>query len=424
MSARPTNLAGWLEFIGGTHPQSIAMGLERVRDVAARLDVLPPAPRNIVIAGTNGKGSTCVFAEALLRALGRRTGVTLSPHLSRFNERIRIDGRAVGDRMICAAMNAVEDVRRGVPLTYFEYAILAALTVFKSEAVDVCVLEVGLGGRLDAVNLVDADVAVITSIGLDHMEYLGADRASIGAEKAGVLRNGKPLVCGDADMPQSVFKAARSLDVPVHVVGRDFALEPHGTGTVFRNQAGVVGPVCHPALAPVNAAAAIQAVGLLIEATPDAAVIDAAAGLARLAGRFERIHCDGREVVLDVAHNPHGAAFLARQLDAAPWPTATRALAGFLQDKDVAGIVGALEDQIQDWTFVGTGSERGQSGADSLKTSASGSPRRASECAVGEALASMLAAPGDDRVVVLGSFDVVAKARGYLMERLGAAVDE
>lgn len=418
MNGLPSSLPEWLSFIERTHISSVALGLERVRRVADRLDVLPPAPRNLVIAGTNGKGSTCVFAEALLEASGLRTAATLSPHLAEFNERIRVAAEALDDAAICAAMHAVERVRGDVALTYFEYAILAALVAFRAARVDVAILEVGLGGRLDAVNIVDGDVAVITSIGLDHMDYLGHDREAIGVEKAGILRRGVPLVCGDARLPESIVRCAAGLDVPVHRIGRDFNLEQRADGWWFRNASTATGPFREPALAPVNVAVAIQAVALLTGQTPSAAVLDRAVGNARLAGRFERFRIDARELVLDVAHNPHGAAFLAGQLAAAPHPGPTRGIAGFLKEKDVAGIVRTLEHHIHDWTFVGTATERGQSGADSLKMSGSGPHRRATNCSPAEVIESILAMPATERIVVLGSFDVVCQARAHLLARI------
>ena len=415
MNGLPNSLPEWLSYIERTHLSSVALGLERVRCVADRLDVLPPAPRNLVVAGTNGKGSTCVFAEALLEASGVHTGVTLSPHLAEFNERIRIGGEALGDDAICVAMGAVEAVRGDVALTYFEYAILAALVAFKEARVEVAILEVGLGGRLDAVNIVDADVAVITSIGLDHMDYLGHDRESIGFEKAGILRRGVPLVSGDAQLPDSVRQCAAALDVPIDQLDRDFNLEQREDGWWFRNASASTGPFRESALASVNVATAIQAVTLLNGRVPDAGVLEQAVAVARLAGRFERFSIDGRELVLDVAHNPQGAEFLAAQLAAAPHPGPTRGIAGFLKDKDVAGIVRTLELHIQDWTFVGTATERGQSGADSLKMSGSGSHRRATDRSPAEVIDSILAEPATERVVVLGSFDVVYQARVHLM---------
>jgi dihydrofolate synthase/folylpolyglutamate synthase len=417
MKGLPTSLPGWLSFIERTHLSSVALGLERVGRVADRLQVLPPAPLNLVVAGTNGKGSTCVFAEALLEASGLRTGVTLSPHLAVFNERIRIAGEALDDAAICTAMGAVERVRGDVALTYFEYAILAALVAFTEARVDVAILEVGLGGRLDAVNIVDPDVAVITNIGLDHMDYLGHDRESIGAEKAGILRRGVPLVCADARLPESIQRHAASLDVPIHRIDRDFNLECRSDGWWFRNASTAIGPFDEPALASVNVAMAIQAVELLTGQAPSRAAVQRAAERARLAGRFERFSIDARELILDVAHNPQGAEFLAAQLAAAPHPGPTRAVAGFLKDKDGAGIVRTLEHHIQDWTFVGTATERGQSGADSLKMSGSGPHRRATDCSPAEVIASILAEPATERIVVLGSFDVVYQARVHLMAR-------
>ncbi len=219
MSARP--LAWWLEFIGRQHPDAIALGLERVRAVLARMDARIDCPV-VTVAGTNGKGSVCAMLEAILHASGRRVGLYTSPHLLRYNERVRVGQREATDARLAEGFDAVEQARGAVPLTYFEYGTLAAFWLFAREALDALVLEVGLGGRLDAVNVLDADCAVVTNIGLDHMEYLGATREAIGGEKAGVFRAGRPAILADADPPASVLAAAARLGAPLLQLGRDF----------------------------------------------------------------------------------------------------------------------------------------------------------------------------------------------------------
>lgn len=411
------SLDDWLLYAERLHPVGIDLGLDRVREVAGRLGVLAPAPVNVVIAGTNGKGSTSVYLEALLRACGRRVGTTLSPHLSRFNERIRLDGAAVDDEVVCAAFAAIEAARREITLTYFEFGILAALLVFRDAAVDVTVLEVGLGGRLDAVNVVDGTVTVITSIGIDHVAYLGPDRDSIGAEKAGIMRRGVPCVFGEASVPSTVAAAAAALDAPLLTYGSDFCGRIAGERWQFegRRRAArmTVGDLALPQVALRNAATALQALLLLDPGVPIRDAVGGAAG-ARLPGRFEWFRYCGLPVIVDVAHNPHGAAFLAEQLAAAPGGRRTVAIAGFLQDKDAAGIVAALESVVTEWVFVGTDGSRGQQAHVSAQKAAA-----RTKVTVGGELNEVFDAvrqrcDGEDRVVVLGSFDVAQRARALL----------
>ncbi|WP_256202411.1 bifunctional folylpolyglutamate synthase/dihydrofolate synthase, partial [Stenotrophomonas pictorum] len=224
-SVRPATLEQWLAHIEQQHPQNIAMGLERVREVAQRMPPGQPAERSIVVGGTNGKGSTVAFIESIARAAGWRVGAYTSPHLLRYNERVRIDGQDVDDATLVAGFNAVEDARGDTPLTYFEYGTLCALWVFAQAGLDLAVLEVGLGGRLDAVNLIDADVAVITTVDIDHADWLGNDRETIGAEKAGIIRGWKPVILGEIDPPSSVLRRAYVLGANAIRFGSDFFAE-------------------------------------------------------------------------------------------------------------------------------------------------------------------------------------------------------
>jgi dihydrofolate synthase/folylpolyglutamate synthase len=418
------SLDDWLLYAERLHPVGIDLGLDRVRLVAQRLGVLPPAQKNVVIAGTNGKGSTSVYLEALLRARGYRVGTTLSPHLSRFNERIRIDGDVVGDAVICDAFADIDAARGDVTLTYFEFGILAALLVFRRAAVDVTVLEVGLGGRLDAVNLVDGTVTVITSIGIDHVAYLGPDRESIGAEKAGIMRAGVPCVFGETSVPASVVASAARLRVPLLTYGVDFCARSAADGWQFDGRTdatklSVTGLVT-PRVALRNAATALQALLLLDEDAPVGDVV-AGAAEARLPGRFEWFRYRGMPVIVDVAHNPHGAAFLATQLAAVPCEGRTVAVAGFLQDKDAAGIVAALESVVTEWIFVGTGGPRGQEGRVSAEKAQTGA------ASIGMDLPASFDAVvarrrHGDRILVLGSFDVAQRARALLSATMNAEV--
>ncbi len=261
------SLSSWLDRIGAEHPKDVLGGLERVADVAARAGVNPPASRNVIVAGTNGKGSTCVFLERLLMADGVTVGTTLSPHVHRFNERIRVNGEEVDDDEIVAAFEAIESARGSTKLTYFEYAVLAAMRVFRARGVEACVLEVGLGGRLDAVNIVDADVAVITSIGIDHTDYLGDTIESIGYEKAGIMRKHVPLVFGEASMPDSIRRRVEECESPLYQLGSAFRPQGSEEGwqvelTTASGERHAVASAAAPSIALANAATAAQAAAL------------------------------------------------------------------------------------------------------------------------------------------------------------------
>lgn len=407
----------WLAHADRIHPVGIDMGLERVRCVAERLGVLAPAQRSVVIAGTNGKGSTAVYLEALLHGCGRTVGTTLSPHLHCFNERVRIAGVPVSDDVLCDAFAAIEAARQDTTLTYFEFGVLAALYVFRQARVDDCVLEVGLGGRLDAVNIVDGAVTVISSVGIDHVNYLGPDRESIGAEKAGILRSGVPCVYGEASLPASVRGAAERLGAPLLCYATDFEASGCSDRWQFTGTAAggriVVGELATPRVALTNAATALQAL-LLLE--PDAPVAELARGAvdACLPGRFERFEHRGVTVIVDVAHNPHGAGFLAAQLAAIEVPGRTFAIAGFLQDKDAAGIVAALNAVVDEWVFVNTEGPRGQPATSAAERMAATTHAMAGGD-LPEALDMLTARSSKrDRIVVLGCFDVAQRARRAL----------
>ncbi|MEM8766668.1 MAG: cyanophycin synthetase [Pseudomonadota bacterium] len=413
LSAR--SLDEWLGYIDSVHPQNIEMGLERVRAVAAELDVLTPAPKTIIIAGTNGKGSTTVALEQLFLAAGLRTGATLSPHVTSFNERVRLNGAEVDDATLTKAFARIESARLKVPggplaLTYFEFSALAALEVFKGAAVDVALLEVGLGGRLDAFNIVDADLAIVTSIGLDHQEYLGSDLEGIGREKAGVFRAGQPVVLGA--VTESVFDAAAALDCSVHALGRTFRVEERAASWDLLPDDG---PSCRGitrgALAAVNCALALTAARLLL---PVDAVDPQATARACLPGRMERFDYEDAEVFLDVAHNPAGAAFLARELAARQGDRRFVAIIGALADKDAAGVVSALGDRVRAWVTVSTPGLRGE-GAAALAARLGVPATVAPGMAEALDLACSLRAPGDG-ILALGSFSAVEQARALLSD--------
>lgn len=424
---RPATLDEWLAHAERQHTVGIDLGLERVTRVAEALGFTAPdhrpAPRSLIVAGTNGKGSTTAFSEALLRAGGLRVGATFSPHVHRFNERVRLDGVPVDDAWLCRAFNAVEDARGAVPLTYFEYSALVALWVFRQAAVDVAVLEVGLGGRLDAFNLVGADVAVITSIGLDHEAFLGSDLEGIGREKAGVMRPGRAVVIG-ADVTASVHEAAWRLGCTVHAMDRTFAFRAEADRWQFRGAAGAFGDLPWGSLAPYNCALAIEAVGCLEPVTE--AMVREALAVASLPGRCEPWNVAGRLLLVDVAHNPAGADFL-RRLVALRYPARRFVgLLGMLADKDAVGVVRALHGVVDTWICVPTQGARGRSGAAlaeqvraALPGAGFGNQADADRVRVAQDVRDGLqlavaAARAGEAILALGSFSLVENLRDEL----------
>ncbi|MGE8280256.1 MAG: bifunctional tetrahydrofolate synthase/dihydrofolate synthase [Stenotrophomonas sp.] len=414
-SARPATLQQWLAHIEQQHPQAIAMGLDRVREVAQRMQLGKPAARSIVVGGTNGKGSTVAFIESIARAAGWKVGAYTSPHLLSYNERVRIDGTDVDDARLVAGFNAVEDARGDTALTYFEYGTLCALWLFQQAGLDLAVLEVGLGGRLDAVNIVDADVSVITTVDIDHADWLGNDRETIGEEKAGIIRGWKPVILGEIDPPSSVLRRAYVLGANAIRFGSDFFAEAiDGERWRWRDVSFRI-ELPQPALwAPIqrnNAATAIAALRALDKPVPRAAWAQGVAE-ARIAGRLQRFQHQGVEVLLDVGHNPQAAAALATALKAQPIAGRTLAVYAALADKDAEGVAAALQAQVEAWFFAGLEGPRGQTAAQlqaRLATNDAGDAVLSDT--VAQALAAAFAAAGEgDRVLVFGSFHTVAEA--------------
>ncbi len=362
------SLESWLDYIAGQHWQDIDMGLERMLTMVARMDLQRPAGKIITVAGTNGKGSTCVACEALLRAQGLTTGVTLSPHVVAFNERIRINGAEADDDLIVAAFAAVEAARddakaQPIPLTYFEFSALAALWCFRQCAVDVAILEIGLGGRLDAFNVIDADVAVITSIGIDHEAYLGTDRDAIGAEKAGILRTNQDVVLG-SDMPPSVMARCAELQLRPLIVDHEFDMRTEDAqhwGARLRNGA-VLARVPYGQCAPHNLLLAY----LTASRVADVALADVVEVVQRIhmPGRMQSVDWLQRSWLLDVAHNPAGVDFLVKQLHARGIRPAA-IVCGMLADKQHHAVFERLHS-IYDvpWFCMSTSGERGMQARD------------------------------------------------------------
>ncbi|WP_414429438.1 bifunctional tetrahydrofolate synthase/dihydrofolate synthase [Xanthomonas campestris] len=411
----PNTLSDWLAYIEQQHPSAIAMGLERVREVAARLQIAAPAAHVIVVGGTNGKGSTVAFIEAIGRAAGWKVGAYTSPHLLRYNERVRIDGVEASDAHLVAAFAAVEAARGDTALTYFEFGTLAALWLLQQSALELAVLEIGLGGRLDAVNIIDADVAVITTVDIDHTDWLGEDREAIGAEKAGIIRGWKPVVLGEIDPPSSVLRRAYQLGANAIRAGSDYFHEPIDVQHWRWRDVAQTLELPMPALqAPVqlaNAAAAIAALQALPVELPATAWAQGVAD-AQLPGRLQQVARDGVELMLDVGHNPQAARALAQALGTATPAGTTVALYAALADKDVRGVVEALAGCVDQWALAGLKGARGQS-AEALRARLQGTAAAQAACHgdVADALRAVLAGaqPGD-RVLVFGSFHTVADA--------------
>ncbi|MBS7456535.1 bifunctional tetrahydrofolate synthase/dihydrofolate synthase [Coralloluteibacterium stylophorae] len=410
------SLDAWLDRIGRQHPNAIELGLERVRTVAGRLGIRRPARHVLTVAGTNGKGSTVAFAEAIARAAGLRVGAYTSPHLLRYNERVRIDGAEASDAALVEAFEAVEGARGTTSLTYFEYGTLAALWLFERAALDLAVLEVGLGGRLDAVNIVDPDVAVITTVDLDHADWLGSDRESIGAEKAGIMRGWRPVVLGERDPPSSVLRRAYAVGASAIRLGCDFFVDaPPLAGEWTWREPGFEMALPAPALpAPAqrdNAATAIAALRALDLDLPQAAFARGVA-TAALPGRLQRIVRDGVDIVLDIGHNPQAARELGRWLDAQR-PVTTHAVFAALGDKDLPGLVAPLVPRIGAWFLAGLEPETPRGLAVDRLAARLGEalPRAERHATVATALdaACGAALPGE-RVLVFGSFFTVAAA--------------
>jgi len=419
-AAHPQNLEGWLRHIERAHPSSIEMGLDRVRLVRDRLGLTPDFPL-LIVGGTNGKGSTCAFMESMLVCAGYRVGCYTSPHLLRYNERVRIDRTEVPDETLCESFEAIERARGEVPLTYFEFGTLAAVWQFQRAGVDVAVLEVGLGGRLDAVNVFDADCATVTSIGIDHVEYLGPTRDSIGFEKAGIFRQGRPAVIGDPDPPATLLAHAEAIGARVLRAGRDFRAVDEDSQWRYEGPGGMRAGLPWPALrGPVqlgNAAVAITALDTIRDRLPvSGGALREGLATVELPGRFQVL--PGRPlVILDVAHNPHAAERLAAALGRMPCTGQTRAVFGMLGDKDIAGVAMMLKPHVDRWHLAPLPGPRG---VDAARLAAALDEAQVFDevrqhVSLREALiAARDDARADDRILVFGSFLTVAAALEFL----------
>lgn len=422
-------LSQWLDHCERLHPKGIEMGLERVRAVAHRMSLKFSCPV-ITVAGTNGKGSTCAMLEAILMQSGYRVGLYTSPHLVRFEERCRLRGEPVRADDLLSHFQAVErarlgsdlrflpgrpqDVRGEISLTYFEFTTLVFLSVMAQTQLDVVILEVGLGGRLDAVNIIDTDCAIITSIDLDHMEFLGPDRESIGREKAGIIRAGKPVVVSDPAPPQSVIKAARLLDADLWLLGPDFQFagdkQQWGWSGRGKRHSGLAYPALRGANQLLNASGVLAALAALWDRLPvTAQAVRNGLALVELPGRFQIVPGQPT-LVLDVAHNPHSVAALSENLDAMGFYPCTHAVFGAMADKDLEAMFARIGPLVDKWYFCDLASARAASAVDlqaryltvpghrdRAQLSAHADPQTALRAAVA-------VADPTDRIVVFGSF--------------------
>jgi dihydrofolate synthase/folylpolyglutamate synthase len=427
------NLSDWLDYQQRIHPRSIELGLARVREVWQRLGAGAPASVVITVGGTNGKGSTVAFLEAMLTAAGKRVGCYTSPHLQRYNERVRLLGREASDGELIDAFERIEaarlmPARDEIPLTYFEFGTLAALWIFAQNKLDVSVLEVGLGGRLDAVNIVDADAAIVTTIDLDHQDWLGNDRDSIGYEKAGIFRAARPAILGMREPPVGLLAEAARLGADVRRLGIDYDFSLQASGWQWRSGDQIIDLPAPMLAAPCqtgNAAAAIAALhGLRERIGWNPPALATGVRTAQLAARLQRFTRPGTaEIIVDVAHNPQAAGVLASWLEKNPIGGRTFAVFGALADKDVGGIVAPLSMRIDCWHLAGLDAmtSRGLRVADLRERVAAAAPTAAAivtHANPREALAAAQRQAGEgDRIVAFGSFYVAADALDALDAR-------
>ena len=410
------SLEDWLDYISAQHPATIALGLDRVREVADGLD-LHEARATITVGGTNGKGSTCAMLEQILLEAGYDVGLYTSPHLLRYNERVRFKGKEATDDALVDAFERVEKARKGVPLTYFEFGTLAAFTFFERMGAEVMILEVGLGGRLDAVNIIDPDVACVVSVDLDHQAFLGNDREAIGFEKAGIFRAGRPAIFGDLDPPKRLVEHAEKIGAPLQVLGRDFRYEAKPGQWDFVGRKGAKHALPMPGLRGAwqlkNASVALAALDEIASRVPvSLGEVKRGLTLAHVEGRLQVI--PGRpSIVLDVAHNPHAARSLASGLGDMPFAENTLAVFAMLADKDIGSVVDAMRGRVDRWYVSAAQAERAASAAQVAEILFE--KRLADRTRMFATVASALDAARrdagpNDRIVVFGSFYTVAEA--------------
>jgi len=418
MSNLPTTLPAWLALLESRHAETVInMGLDRVLAVKERLKLAFSCPV-IMVAGTNGKGSTCAMLESVLMRAGYKVGLYIKPHFLDFNERARINGELASDEVLVAAFNAVEAVRGDTPLTYFEFTTLAIMHLLSGAGMDVVILEVGLGGRLDAVNIVDADVSIVTSVDIDHTDYLGDTREAIGFEKAGIFRAGKTAICSDPVPPQSLIDHANAIGADLWLMGRDFNYSGDKQQWNYGGRSQRRNSLAYPSLRGanqlLNASAALAALeALKLELPVGAQEVRTGMVTVELPGRFQVL--PGRPtVILDVAHNPHAAAALNQNLGNMGFHPYTYAVFGSMHDKDIDGVIAAMSEHVDHWCLATLPSPRSASASELAAKVQSVQPERDErtiqvfENPV-EAYANAISRAGEnDRIVVFGSFLTVA----------------
>ncbi|WP_096663417.1 bifunctional tetrahydrofolate synthase/dihydrofolate synthase [Polaromonas sp. AET17H-212] len=412
---KPNTLDDWLAYCERLHPHAIDLGLDRVRRVAERMALRFDCPV-ITVAGTNGKGSSCAMLEAILGQAGYRTGVYTSPHLVHFEERCRIRGEMARADQLLPHFERVEALRGDISLTYFEFTMLAIFSLMAASGLDVVILEVGVGGRLDSVNIIDADCALITSIDIDHTELLGKDRESIGLEKAGIMRAGKPVVVGDPVPPQSVLDHAAEVGADLWRLGQDFNFSGDKQQWAWagrgRRYAGLAYPALRGANQLVNASGVLAALTALRDRLPvTAQAVRNGLGMVELPGRFQIISGQPT-LVLDVAHNPHAVAALTENLDAMGFYPCTHGVFGAMADKDLAQMLKRVGPLVDRWYFTDLPTARAARAGDLLATWQALNTRQDARASVHadpvQALqAAVAAADPADRIVVFGSFYTV-----------------
>ena len=414
----------WLAYIEALHPKTIAMGLDRVKKVLNNLQLDPTFPM-ITVAGTNGKGSVCAMLSHIYLQAGYQVGTYTSPHVQRYNERVSVNLQDISDEDLCTAFAAVEAARGDVALTYFEMGTLAAMWHFCHQQLDIAVLEIGLGGRLDAVNVFEPNCAIVTSIDLDHMEFLGDTREQIGFEKAGVFRANKLAICGDENPPNSLVQYAKKIGADLQLIQRDFQVKKtkHGWQYLAENlqldlpSLGLIGD-----FQLNNAACVVRAVLYLNDILPvitsghsDASLhtnIHAALRAVHLIGRFQQLQSNPN-VITDVAHNPHAAKSLAQNLKSIPCAGKTLAVFGMLADKDIAGVIDAIQDEIDVWYLADLHSVRGAKAVilkNVLIKSGNKKPISMFDGVAAALAAACMDAHKNDRIIIFGSFYTVADA--------------
>lgn len=406
-----TNLSQWLDYIEQLHPRLIDLGLERIKHVAKILNLTPSVPV-ISIAGTNGKGSCVAFLESILTKAGYRVAAYTSPHLLRFNERIRIQGMQAHDDELCRAFNEIERARGEISLTYFEFSTLAALLLFKQAKLDAWILEVGMGGRLDAVNMIDADIAAITTIDMDHMDWLGNNREQIGYEKAGILRPHTSAVCGDINPPHSILDYSAQIQANLRMLNHDYSYQEKGETWSWKSKTCHYSNLVLPCLPLQNAATALMVLECL-QATFTITEQHINQGLqdANLQGRFQRF-THPAHIIMDVAHNPASSQFLAAKLRNDPPFGQTRVVASVLADKDINGTLTPLVDLADAWYVSGLPVARGATGENLVKSlQLLGAKKCYNYSSIAKALRQAIYhSKTQDRIVVFGSFYTVAEA--------------